>query len=123
MRSGRSRLLICDVITRHCLYLDFKQVLVVQVYALMTDAILKATGIDLQRSSVTPEIIERRQIRDAQKLYEKCAEARSPSKDYYQLMVTEKGVVLRVWKIRRLKHKAPPGEMVASWQDFRRDME
>lgn len=82
----------------------------------------RAAGFDLQRPGLTPEMKEHMKIKKAQKLYEKTAVAPAPSKDFYQVVVTECGVVLSWWKISvRLKGRGLPGEMVASWEDFKYD--
>lgn len=61
----------------------------------------------------------------ARKLYEGTAQVPSPSKDFCQILITEKGVVWRKWKItlRNYSHGvAPlPTEQVMTYDDYRFD--
>ena len=78
--------------------------------------------IDIHKPAITPEMRERIEIRSARKVYERSAQAESPSKDFYQLVVTEKGVLLRWW-VLTLRHgqKPVPNESVATCEDFPHD--
>uniref|UniRef100_A0A8D0H5G1 F-box protein 36 n=1 Tax=Sphenodon punctatus TaxID=8508 RepID=A0A8D0H5G1_SPHPU len=53
-------------------------------------------------------------------LYEMRGQAPAPSKDFYQLIVTQKDVILRWWKIslRSEFREAKPGELKESHEDF-----
>ncbi|KAK1167866.1 F-box only protein 36-like [Acipenser oxyrinchus oxyrinchus] len=54
------------------------------------------------------------------KLYEFSQQAPSPCKDFYQLLVTKKEVVWRVWKVSNpyKRERAQPGEERKSHNDF-----
>ena len=67
---------------------------------------------------------EKRAIIRAKKLFEATNQVPSPSKDFCQLLVTQKGVVWRRWKItlRNISVRAPsPSEYVMSYEDFLED--
>lgn len=67
----------------------------------------------------------KRSILSSKKLFEATAQVPSPSKDFCQLLITEKGVVWRKWKISLRNHSqgtAPmPTENIMSYEDFRYD--
>ena len=56
-------------------------------------------------------------------LYEKSGVAPSPSKDFHQVLVTEKEVLWRSWRIslRKDQVKIPPNQRKISYEDFRYD--
>ncbi|XP_041127499.1 F-box only protein 36-like [Polyodon spathula] len=57
------------------------------------------------------------------KLYEISRQAASPCKDFYQLLVTKKEVIWRVWKVSNpyKRERAQPGEERKSHNDFLAD--
>ena len=56
-------------------------------------------------------------------LFEKSDQAPAPSKDFHQLLVTDKEVLFRSWRIslRRDQLKIPPSQKRVSHEDFRYD--
>ena len=78
-------------------------------------------------SHSSDEIMEKvalkRDILRAKKLFEATAQVPSPSKDFTQIVVTEKGMVWRRWKIslRGVSHGAvpQPSEEVMLHEDFK----
>ena len=80
-------------------------------------------------STASAEILEnvawKKEILKAKKLFEATAQVPSPSKDFTQIIITEKGVVWRRWKItlRGISQGAAPApsETAMSHEDFKYD--
>ena len=76
-------------------------------------------------SSLMEEISSRKEMRLSKKLYQLSGQAPSPSKDYCQLIVTEKGLIWRRWNItiRNRSHGwyPTPEEELMSYEDFEDD--
>ena len=95
----------------------------------LSPAELAAVDAKIQSALKTDEatmqlLKEKRAIIRAKKLFEATKQVPPPSKDFCQLLVTEKGVVWRRWKItlRNISVRAPsPSENVMSHQDFLED--
>lgn len=72
---------------------------------------------------VMKKVAEKREILKAKKLFEATAQAPSPAKDFTQIIVTEKGMVWRRWKIslRGVSQGAvpQPSEEVMPHEDFK----
>lgn len=56
-------------------------------------------------------------------IYERTGQAPSPSKDFYQLLVTNTQVTLRGWKVsvRKDQRLIPPSQRKIPWEDFDED--
>ena len=76
-------------------------------------------------SSIREEIASKRAVITARKLYDITGQAPSPSKDFCQILVTEKGIIWRRWKITLRNFSqgtAPsPNEVVMNYEDFLND--
>ena len=82
-------------------------------------------------SSTSDEAIKslswKKEVSSGKVLFDIAGQAPSPSKDYVQLKITDKGIIWRRWKIsiRGVTHgKAPtpqPSELVLSHKDFQYD--
>lgn len=80
-------------------------------------------------STASQELLEqvswKKEILRAKKLFEATAQVPSPSKDFTQILVTERGVVWRRWKITMrgfAQGGAPsPSELAMSHEDFKYD--
>ena len=74
---------------------------------------------------VMEKVAVKKEILRAKKLFEATAQAPSPSKDFTQIVVTEKGMVWRKWKIslRGVSQGAvpQPSEEVMLHEDFNYD--
>ena len=87
-----------------------------------SDSIQKV--LESHSSDATMErVAVKRDILRAKKLFEATAQVPSPSKDFTQIVVTEKGMVWRRWKIslRGVSHGAvpQPSEEVMLHEDFK----
>ena len=69
-------------------------------------------------------LLWKKTVTRAQKLFEATAQVPSPSKDFCQILVTERGVVWRKWKITLRNSQGPPPtptENIMSYEDFKYD--
>ena len=77
---------------------------------------------DATSEAVLQHVAWKKEILKAKKLIEISKQAPPPSKDYCQLIVTEKGVVMRRWKVTlrnmSTRHAPPPTEDLISYEDF-----
>eukprot|EP00731_Ephydatia_muelleri_P030269 Em0021g792a len=77
---------------------------------------------DTTSEAVLQHVAWKKEILKAKKLFETSSQAPAPSKDHCQLIVTEKGVILRKWKIslRNMSsgHAPAPTEDLISYEDF-----
>lgn len=77
---------------------------------------------DATSETVLRHVAWKKEVLKAKKLFETSSQAPSPSKDYCQLIVTEKGVVMRRWKITlrnaSSRHATAPTEDCISYEDF-----
>ena len=92
-------------------------------------AILAAAEAKIQAASsvdlaTKQSIIDNRTVLRSKKLFEISGQVPTPSKDFCQLLITEKGVVWRRWKItlRNIALQAPsPSEEIMSHEDLFED--
>lgn len=74
---------------------------------------------------VMKNVALKKKVLTAKKLFEATAQVPSPSKDFMQIIVTEKGMICRRWKIslRGVSQGAvpQPSEEVMSHEDFKYD--
>lgn len=86
------------------------------------DPVLQGTD---SGSRIMNDLATKKNVREAKRLFEASGQARSPSKDFVGLLVTEKGIIWRKWKITLRGYTsgaAPvpqPQEEVMSMTDFR----
>ena len=75
--------------------------------------------------SLMQSIANKKEVTRAKKLYDATAQVPSPSKDFCQILITEKGIVWRKWKITMRnfsRGKAPaPSEVIMTYEDFKYD--
>ena len=78
--------------------------------------------VSSENEELKKKIVYTSSVVSARELYAQSGQLPSPSKDFCQLVITERGVVWRRWTIspRTVTNRsyAPPSETVMSWEEF-----